>query len=321
MFNRRSFIERLSALSAISLISSTCKASKFHQRSKQPFFIATWNNHNAIQTALKAIKSDPNDLLSAIEKGINYAESDPNDTSVGYGGKPDSDGNVTLDACIMNHKGEAGAVTYLKNIMHPISVARKVMEHTPHVTLSGEGAFKFALEHGFESENLLTDNSRKSYEKWLEKSEFSPKINSERHDTIGMLGMDEEFRICGGCSTSGLAFKKPGRVGDSPVIGAGLYLDNEIGASTATGFGELVLEHCSTFLVVELMRQGLSPENACKEALSRIIRKPDTGKAQVGLIAINKKGEYGGYAIQKGFQYLISNFSESKLIDAKSYFS
>lgn len=321
MVTRRSFIGRLSALTVTPLLSNNCKAKSSHSPGEVPFFITTWNNRNANQKAIEYIHENPGELLSAIEKGINYAESDPEDSSVGYGGLPDSEGNVTLDACIMNHNGEAGAVTYLQNIRHPVSVARKVMEKTPHVTLSGDGAYKFALEQGFIAEDLLTDDSRKAYQEWLQKPEFSPKINVERHDTIGMLGMDNSYRICGGCSTSGLSFKKPGRVGDSPVIGSGLYVDNEVGAATATGMGEVILENCSTFLVVELMRQGTSPQNACEEAIKRIIRKNKDNNFQVGLIAINKNGEFGGFSIHKGFQFTISNLSESELIDAKSYFS
>ncbi|MBT8191667.1 MAG: N(4)-(beta-N-acetylglucosaminyl)-L-asparaginase [Saprospiraceae bacterium] len=318
---RRSFFSKLSAIAATSLISSTCKAGSVSEKFPLPFIISTWNNQAANKTAVDFLTENPGDILSSIEKGINYAESDPLNSTVGYGGMPDSEGNVTLDSCIMNHNGEAGAVTYLKNIKHPVSVARKVMENTPHVTLSGEGALKFALEQGFKTEELLTEKSRKAYKKWLEKAEYSPKVNIERHDTIGMLGIDAQSRISGACSTSGLAFKKPGRVGDSPVIGSGLFVDNQVGAATATGLGEVILENCSTFLVVEFMRQGFSPQDACEKAVKRIAERNDVENTQVALVAINKNGEYGAFSIQKGFQFTISSLKETKLIDSESYFS
>jgi N4-(beta-N-acetylglucosaminyl)-L-asparaginase len=202
----------------------------------------------------------------------------------------------------MDSKGNYGAVVYLQNIMHPISVARKVMEDTPHVILAGKGAEQFAYSEGFEKTDLLTEASKKAWEEWKKTSKYKPIINIENHDTIGMLAIDKNGDISGGCTTSGLAYKMAGRVGDSPIIGSGLFIDNEIGGATATGLGEEVLKTVGSFLIVELMRQGKTPQQACEEAIERIIKKsPDFKDFQVGYIAVNKKGETGYYSIHDGF--------------------
>ena len=193
----------------------------------------------------------------------------------------------------MDHNGNCGSVCFLQNIKHPISVARKVMDETPHVILAGDGALQFALSKGFQKENLLTPQSKLDWEEWKKEGEYKPIINVENHDTIGMLAIDQHGNISGACTTSGLAYKLAGRVGDSPIIGAGLYIDNEIGGAVATGMGEAVLKSLGTFLVVELMRQGRSPEQACKEAIERIMKKQNYKEFQVGYVAVNKKGEYG----------------------------
>ena len=264
---------------------------------------------------------NPDDLISAIERGVHVPESDPNDTSVGYGGFPDRTGAVTLDACIMDHNGNAGSVTYLKNIEHPVSVARKVMEDTPHVMLSGQGAYDFAIENGFEHIDLSTEKSKAGYQKWLEKSKYAPKINAERHDTIGMLGINKDQQLSGACSTSGLAFKMPGRVGDSPIIGSGLYVDPEFGAASCTGLGEVIMRHCTSFLVAELMRQGLHPQKACEEAIKRICERDKVDDLQVGVVAIDKNGQTGAFAIHKGFNYIVCESDGTNLIESGSYFS
>ena len=281
--------------------------------------VSTWNNQTANEKALAQLTKGPEHLLDAIEKGINHVEADPNDTSVGYGGRPDREGFVTLDACIMDKLGRAGSVTFLENYMQAISVARKVMEETPHVILSGSGAAQFAAEMGFQKTNLLTEDSRGEYTKWLQKAEYQPKINVERHDTIGMLAINGDGDLSGGCSTSGLAYKMRGRVGDSPIIGAGLYVDNNYGCAAATGLGELVLRQLSSFLVVELMRSGLSPQKACEAAIRRIVESTDISETQVGLIAMNKSGEIGGFSIQPGFNYAVTDENNSQNIEAKSY--
>jgi len=223
--------------------------------------------------------------------------------SVGKGGLPDRDGNVTLDACIMDKHGNCGSVVYLKNITHAVSVARKVMEDTPHVMLAGEGAKNFALKKGFQPESLLTEASKEAWEKWKVEAQYNPIINIENHDTIGMLAIDKNGDISGACTTSGLAYKMAGRVGDSPIIGSGLFVDNEIGAAVATGLGEEVVKTVGSFLVVELMRQGKTPQEACEEAIKRIVQKPnsDFNNFQVGYIAVNKHGDTGSYSIHQWF--------------------
>lgn len=276
-----------------------------------PLVIATWNVPNATAKAWEVLK-DGGNALDAVELGCMIEEANAEGQSVGKGGLPDRDGNVTLDACIMNKEGNCGSVVYLQNVTHAISVARKVMEETPHVMLAGKGAEQFAYEQGFKKENLLTEASRKAWETWKVKSEYKPIINIENHDTIGMLAIDKNGDLSGACTTSGLAYKMAGRVGDSPIIGSGLYVDNEVGAAVATGLGEEVVKTVGSFLVVELMRQGKSPQEACEEAVSRIVNKPksDYKNFQVGYIAVSKKGETGYYSIHQGFS--MTEFSEGE---------
>tara|TARA_B110000046_G_scaffold68241_1_gene76207 strand:+ start:1141 stop:2094 length:954 start_codon:yes stop_codon:yes gene_type:complete len=286
-----------------------------------PLIISTWPHILDNQIALKAVQEG--NLLDGIEKGINNVENNPLDQSVGIGGRPDRTGTVTLDACIMDKEHRAGSVCYLKDIKNPISVARLVMEDTPHVILAGDGALQFALDKGFQKENLLTEKSKAEYVEWLKTAEYKPKVNVELHDTIGMLAIDQNGDISGGCSTSGLGYKMQGRVGDSPIIGAGLFVDNEVGAATATGMGELVLTTLGSFLTVEFMRQGMSPLEACKAAVMRTIEKnKDSYKEmQVGYVAMDKYGRYGGYSIQPGFQYTVTYENHNKVYDAQSYLS
>lgn len=247
--------------------------------------------------------------LDAIVAGVGIPESDPNVRSVGYGGFPDREGKVTLDACIMDHNSNCGSVSFLQGIKHPIAVAKKVLLETPHVMLTGEGALQFALSQGFEKENLLTAEAEMDWKRWLQESKYKPVINMENHDTISMLMLDEDGNLSGGCTTSGAAWKMHGRVGDSPIIGAGLFLDNDVGAAAATGLGEAVIRTAGSAMVVELMRQGKSPKEACKEIVERIQRKHQNHKdmeyLQVGFIAVNKQGEYGGYSLRSGFNYAV----------------
>jgi N4-(beta-N-acetylglucosaminyl)-L-asparaginase len=291
-----------------------------NQSTFKPIVIATWNNKAANEAAWNVLLQGGR-ALDAVEAGVRVPEADPNDTSVGYGGYPDRDGNVTLDACIMDEFGNAGSVCFLQNIMHPISVARKVMEHTPHVMLVGEGAYQFALKEGFIPQNLLIESSKKAWQDWLKKSEYRPIINSERHDTIGMVAVDKNSRISGACTTSGMAFKMHGRVGDSPIIGAGMYVDDEVGGAAATGMGELMLRTLASFVVVEEMRRGKSPMKACKAAVMRIVNKyPDQVKElQAGFVAVDKKGRFGAYAIHPGFNYVVYQNGENKLYESDSF--
>ena len=283
-----------------------------------PLVLSTWRQPKA-NAAAQTVLDRGGRALDAVEAGVRVPEADPEDMSVGYGGRPDRDGHVTLDACIMDEKGNAGSVTVLEHIMHPISVARAVMEKTPHVMLSGEGALNFALSQGFKKENLLTSKAEKEWREWLKTAKYKPIANIERHDTIGMLAIDSQGNISGACTTSGLAYKMRGRVGDSPIIGAGLFVDNEIGGGCATGLGELVMRTCGSFLLVELMRQGHTPQEACEEAALRIVKKQSYKDIQVGFLAVNKKGEYGAYSIQPGFNYTLSQQKRTQITDAKSY--
>jgi len=287
-----------------------------------PIVISTWNfGIQANDAAWKILKSGGR-ALDAIEAGARVPESDPKNTTVGLGGAPDREGRVTLDACIMDEKGGCGAVVFLEDIEHPISVARMVMEKTPHVMLAGEGARQFALANGFKKTKLLTPESEAAYKNWLKTSRYKPVINIENHDTIGILAMDAAGNLSGGCTTSGMAYKMRGRIGDSPIIGAGLFVDNEVGAATATGIGEEVIRVVGSHLVVELMRQGMSPEAACREAVNRIIRRNgDKAKEmQVGFLALNKSGQHGAWCIQTGFNYAVCDASGNRLIDSQSHF-
>jgi N4-(beta-N-acetylglucosaminyl)-L-asparaginase len=326
--NRRKFIKK-SALSTLGIgVGVTALGKSLPEvnlniaksTANYPLVIATWNVPNATAMAWEVLQKGGS-ALDAVERGCNVEEEDPNNSSVGYGGLPDREGIVTLDACIMDDKGNYGSVVFMQNIVNAISVARKVMEETPHVLMAGKGAEEFAVSQGFKRVNILTEKSKKAWQDWKEKSEYKPIINIENHDTIGMLVMDKEGMISGGCTTSGLAYKMHGRVGDSPIIGSGLFIDNEIGAATATGMGEEVLKTVGSFLIVELMRQGKTPQQACEEAVHRIMEKqPDRRDFQVAYIAVNKKGEVGSYSIHEGFSYMMYHKGENRNHTPNWYF-
>ncbi len=340
MFNRRKFIF-LSVTTFLSSIFSKTRASEpldALDMLNKPIVISTWDFGVAANQAAWAVLVANGNAIDAVEQGVRVPEADPKNHSVGLGGYPDRDGKVTLDASIMDHNGGCGSVAALEHIVHAISVARLVMDKTPHVMLAGNGALQFALGQGFKKENLLTEDAAAAYKEWLLKSAYKPEINTENktstpknlkggaynHDTIGMLAIDSKGNLSGACTTSGMAFKLAGRVGDSPIIGAGLYIDNLIGGATSTGVGEEVIRIVGSFLVVELMRQGFSPDQACKEAVMRIIRKRlDTAKEiQVGFLALNKKGEYGSFAIQPGFSFAVCDHKDQKLLlKGRSYFN
>ncbi len=285
----------------------------------RPIVISTWDfGKRANEEAWKVLSSSGR-ALDAVEKGVQVIESDPKITTVGYGGSPDREGRVTLDACIMDENSNCGSVAFLEHIEHPISVARLVMEKSPHVFLVGDGALQFALANGFKKKNLLTPESEKAWKEWLKTAKYKPVVNIENHDTIGMLALDASGNLSGACTTSGMAYKMRGRVGDSPIIGAGLFVDNEVGAATATGQGEEVIRMVGSHLVVEFMRQGNSPEDACRKAVERIVnRNRERAKAiQVGFLALNKNGEFGAYCIQKGFTYAVHDSGGGRVMDGK----
>ncbi len=323
MFNRRVFITKsVLAAAGFSIIANKIRAGilngkLFGSNNGKPLVISTWKHGlDANETAWKII-SEGGTALDASEKGVMVVEEDPNSKSVGYGGLPDRDGYVTLDASIMDYNGNCGSVCFIRDIKHPVSVARMVMEKTPHVMLAGDGARQFALNNGFELENLLTKASKKDWEKWKQKAKYQPEVNFENHDTIGLIALDEYGHIAGACTTSGMPYKMHGRVGDSPIIGAGLYVDGNVGAAAATGHGEYVMKTLGSFLIVELMRNGMSPENACKEAVRRIERMAGEEKGiQVGFLAVKINGEYGTYALRKGFKYALFNNTKNKLYNS-----
>lgn len=287
-------------------------------KTRKPVVISTWKHGLEANEGAWKVLSANGKAIDAVEQGVKVTEADLSNLSVGLGGLPDREGIVTLDASIMDENGRCGSVAFLQRIKHPISVARMVMDKTPHVMLAGYGAQKFAIENGFQLESKeLSPEAEKHYKEWLKKSEYKPIINIENHDTIGMVAMDANGDLSGSCTTSGLAYKIHGRVGDSPIIGGGLYVDNEIGAACATGLGETVMKICGSFLVVEFMRNGASPQEACQKAIERLIKKnPNYKDVQVGFLAINKKGEHGAYALQKGFNYAIADTTGNHLVDA-----
>jgi N4-(beta-N-acetylglucosaminyl)-L-asparaginase len=315
--NRRQFLK---AGALATTVVSAFPTTIFAESNIKPIVLSTWNFGLKANEEAWRILSKNGSALDAVENGVKLVEADPNERSVGYGGRPDRDGFVTLDACIMDHEQNIGSVACMQHIMHPISVARAVMEKTPHVMLVGDGALKFALSQGFKKENLLTPESEKEWKEWLKTSNYKPIVNIENHDTIGMIALDAQGNLSGACTTSGMAFKMHGRVGDSPIIGAGLFVDNEIGAATATGHGEEVIRIAGCHLVVELMRQGRSPEDACKEAVERVFKKQQkrASEIQVGFIAINKAGQFGSFCLQKGFSYAVYTSSGNRLIEADS---
>ena len=316
MTSRRRFLQ-LSALTGA--ISAALPAfAKGSNTPKKPIVVSTWDHGMPANAAAWGVLEKGGRAIDAVEQGVRVPEADPAVRTVGLGGYPDASGEVTLDACIMDDKMNCGSVAYLKGFVHPISIARRVMDDTPHVMLVGEGAKQFALSQGFTETNLLTPEAKADWLTWLKTREIK-QINIENHDTIGMLALDREGNLSGACTTSGAAYKMPGRVGDSPIIGSGLYVDNEVGAATATGMGELMMKTVGCHLVVELMRQGASPAEACEGAVERIAKKLGDYKAfQVGFLALNKQGQYGAHCIQPGFNYAVQDANGGQLIDGTS---
>lgn len=328
MTDRRRFLQA-SALAAGALALPTLQA----RAASGARVVSTWDfGVGANQVAWKTLATGGS-ALDAVEAGARWAESDLCNPTVGRCGNPDRDGVLSLDASIMDGDGRCGSVAALSDIAHPVSVARRVMEQTPHVMLVGEGAQQFAVQQGFERRKLLTPEAEKAWREWLKTAQYTPEINAERrsrpgdssnHDTLGMLAIDAQGRLAGACTTSGMAWKMHGRVGDSPIIGAGLYVDNEVGAATASGVGEEMIRNAASFLVVELMRQGRSPAEACREAIARVVRKrPEASKTlQVCFLALNKHGEVGASALHRGFVYAVcDNDRQDDLRDSASVYT
>lgn len=345
MFHRRKFLKASILGSASLLIQKKVLATRGENEdgsvaADHPIVISTWDFGKAANAEAWKVLFDGGNVIDAVEAGVKVPEADPDNQTVGYGGFPDREGKVTLDACIMDGALNCGSVAFLEHIVHPISVARLVMEKTPHVMLVGEGALQFALANGFQRQNLLTPASEKAWKEWLKTSKYEPVINIENqrqvendprklpggpynHDTIGMLAIDAKGMMGGACTTSGAAWKMRGRVGDSPIIGAGLYVDGEVGAATSSGLGEEVIRTCGSHAVVELMRQGMNPEKACRKLVERIVKRdPERAKKlQVGFLALDKKGRYGAFAIHKGFTYSVKSRQNEKVFEANSYFN
>jgi len=318
---RREFLTRTAlALAGGSVIQSAMGAdSSLSGGGQMPLIVSTWGfGKVANEAALKVLQKGGSNL-DAVEQGIWVVESDKGNPSVGLGGMPNAAGVVQLDACIMSGPGHtAGSVAALEGIVHPISAARRVMEKTRHVMLVGEGAKLFALEQGLES---VETHSAERYEAWRKAhiKENTPAKKTGNHDTLALLVLGADGNLAGGCSTSGWAGKLPGRLGDSPIIGGGLYVDNEVGAAGATGLGENVMRYCGSFLVVEYMRQGLHPQDACQETVKRIAKQEPAGKElSISFIAIDRKGRYGAATSQDGFPYAVTTLTESHVLKGAS---
>lgn len=330
IMDRKTFIRTTALAAAAAGISGKAaaatpaeKGTKKNPNSKPglPLVISTWSHGMpANEAAVKVMKANGN-ALDMVEKGVWAIEADLSNTSVGLGGFPDRDGIVTLDASIMDMTSKAGCVAFVQGIEHPISLARAVMEKTPHVLMVGRGAELFAESIGIKRlPNKLTEQTEKAWKDWLKEKNYKPIINIENHDTIGMLAIDVDGGFAGACTTSGLAWKMHGRVGDSPIIGAGLFVDGEVGAATCTGLGETVLRTLASHVAVEEMRRGATPQEACEEAIARIVKtNANHAEFQVGILAINPKGEHGAYGLQKGFNYALYQNEKNVLLDADSF--
>ena len=328
MNNRRDFL-KTGALAGVmgSSLLTACASNSGTASGQRPVVISTWSHGEPANEAAWEVLSEDGSALDAVEAGVRVPEADPEVRTVGYGGRPDRAGTVTLDACIMDAQGRAGSVAYLQHIMHPISVARKVMEATPHVMLVGDGALDFARSQGFEEQDLLTETARRQWEQWKnENPDLAPsppatniedESDAQNHDTIGMLALDANGALAGACTTSGAAWKMPGRVGDSPLIGSGLYVDPEVGAACATGWGEHIIRTVGSHAVVERMRQGAAPEAACRDIVDRILARLDGDRnVQVGFLALNADGVAGAYSIRSGFEMAVHDDAGNRLTDA-----
>ncbi len=330
MTDRRAFLR--TSLFSLPAIAAADTAFAVTSPARGPRVVSTWDFGIGANRAAWTSLTNGGSALDAVEAGARWVESELCNPTVGHCGNPDRDGVLTLDASIMNGDGRCGAVAAIEDIAHPVSVARAVMEKSPHVLLVGNGAQQFALQNGFEKTPLLTDTARQAWREWLKTSNYQPQINAERgqpgdarnHDTLGILALDANGRLAGACTTSGMAFKLHGRVGDSPIIGAGLYVDNDVGAATASGVGEEMLRNAASFLVVEFMRQGHSPAQACRIAIERVVHKrPEVSNhLQVCFLAMNKNGDVGAFALHKGFVYAVCDTKkQDALLDAQSVYT
>ena len=321
--DRRAFMRSVSAAAAIGATElSAAGEPGGAPDAGQPVFLSTWAHGKPANERAAEVFRQGGSLLDAIEKGINVPENDPSVTSVGYGGLPNSQGVVELDAAIMDGmRHRAGAVCSLREIKNPISVARLVLEKTKHTTLAGDGALRFALRMGFEPQQLLTPESLKKWMDWKSnpKRETFWLDPTQNHDTIGMVATDGKGHVVSGCSTSGLAWKIPGRVGDSPLIGCGVYADDNVGAASATGDGDLMTNYCTSVSIVHLMARGASPQDACAELLQHMAKTdPKNKSADACVIAMNTRGDTGAASMRSGYRlkYALWRNGESQLLEA-----
>jgi isoaspartyl peptidase/L-asparaginase-like protein (Ntn-hydrolase superfamily) len=280
--------------------------------------VSTWRFGLSANAEAWRVLESGGTALDAVVAGVAVAERDPDVKSVGFGGYPNAEGVVEVDAAVMDGRTLGyGAVAGLRGVVHPTAVARCVMEHSPHVMLVGAGASAFAKTRGFPEETLLTDRARDAWEAWKAGRSGRP---TDAHDTIGALALDASGDLAAACTTSGQAFKLPGRVGDSPLIGSGLYADNEVGAAAATGQGEEIVRVCGSFLIVELMRAGRTPQAACEAAVQRLINRVPTSRAfQMAFIALDRQGNCGGAAARGDFVYAVTSVRENRLRSAPSF--
>jgi isoaspartyl peptidase/L-asparaginase-like protein (Ntn-hydrolase superfamily) len=314
--DRRDFMKTIAGTAAFAAVGGWAPAAE-----SGPVFLSTWPHGKPANERAAEVFKAGGSLLDAVEKGINVPENDPTVMSVGYGGLPNAEGVVELDAAIMDGtRHRAGSVCSLHSIKNPISVARLVMEKTRHTTLAGEGAFRFALKMGFQPEQLLTPESLKKWLEWKANPQHHTFwLNAEVHDTIGMVATDGKGHVVSGCSTSGLAWKIPGRVGDSPLVGCGLYADDNVGAASATGDGDLMTNYCTSISIVHYMARGASPQDACQELLQHMAKTdPKNQSGDACVIAINTRGEVGAASMHSRYRlkYALWRDGESKLLDA-----
>ncbi|HWE45081.1 MAG TPA: N(4)-(beta-N-acetylglucosaminyl)-L-asparaginase [Caulobacteraceae bacterium] len=317
----------------VALAAAGAAGAKTRARVKAPLIVSTWDFGAAANAQAFAKLKNGGAALDAVEAGARVPEADVTNHSVGLGGYPDRDGHVTCDASIMDDAGRLGSVAALEDIVHAVSVARRVMEKTPHTLLVADGALQFALAEGFPRQNLLTPDAEKAWREWLKTSKYHPQANIENtnrydpstgpdnHDTIGILALDGAGRIAGACTTSGMAFKMHGRVGDSPLAGSGLFVEPGVGAATSTGVGEEVMRIVGSARVTASMRAGLSPAAACREAVMHIkrLRGKSLTDEQVGFLAIDRLGRYGAFALQPGFTYAVTDaHGETKVLKSES---
>lgn len=324
MITRRAFFTVATALAGAATGAQTARA----KTSTGVTVVSTWDFGAAANRAAFSRLASGGSLLDAVEAGARVPEADLNNHSVGRGGYPDRDGHVSLDAIIMDDRGNLGAVAALEDVTHAVSVARKVMEETPHTLLVGDGATQFAVQHGFTREKLLTPESEAAWHEWLKQSGYQPQANTEKsthhlqpgsahnHDTLGILARNSSAQLAGACTTSGMAFKLRGRVGDSPQCGAGLFVERAVGAATSTGVGEEVTRIAGSARVVASMRAGMSAQMACQEAIEHLVqvRGEATREEQVAFLALSSSGEVGAFALLPGFTYAVTDGAGETLV-------